>query len=67
MNSSFFITTNPIYSQGDFLPAIEPESFGRTLLPAILTLLLCIYVLFIQYTCSTYFLFFHVFFLAPTG
>ena len=32
--------------------------FGQTFLPAVLTLLFCIYVLFIQYTCSTYFLFF---------
>ena len=38
----------------DFLPAVEPDSVGRTLLPAELTLLFHIYVLFIQYTCSTY-------------
>ena len=49
----------------DFLPAVEPDSLGRTLLSALLTLLFCIYVLFIQYTCSTYFFFFCVFFLAP--
>ena len=39
----------------DFLLAVEPGSFKRTLLPTVLTLLFCIYVLFIQYTCSTYF------------
>ena len=58
MNSYSFINTNPIYSRGDFLPAVEHDSFGWALLPAVLTLLFCIYDLFIQYTCSTYFLFF---------
>ena len=38
--------------------------FGRTLLPAVVRLLFCRYVLFIQYTCSIYFLFSCVFFLA---
>ena len=37
----------------DFLPTVEPDSFGWTLLPAVLTLLFCIYVLFVQYPCST--------------
>ena len=27
INSSSFINTHPIHSQGDFLPAVEPESF----------------------------------------
>ena len=67
MNSSSFINTNPIYTWEDFLQAVEPDNFGQTLLSAVLTLLFCIYVLFIQYTCSTYFLFFHIFFLAPNG
>ena len=39
--------------------------FGRTLQPAVLTLLFCIYVLFIKYTCSAYFLFLCVYFLTP--
>ena len=65
MNSSSFIDTHPNYSRRDFLPAIEPDSFGWTFLPAVLTFLFCIYVLFIQDICSTYFLFFYVFFLAP--
>ena len=52
MNSSSFINTNPIYSRRDFLPAVKSDSFISTLLPAVLTLLFCIYVLFIQYTCS---------------
>ena len=65
MNASSFINTNFLYSRGDFLPAVKPESFGRTLLFAILTFLFCIYVQFIHYTCSTYFLFFRVFLLAP--
>ena len=34
------------------------QQFERTLLSAVLTLLFSIYVLFIQYTCSTCFLFF---------
>ena len=55
----------PVGGTYDFLPAVEPDSFGRTFLPAVLTLLFCIYVLFSQYTCSTYFLYFRVFFLAP--
>ena len=42
----------------------NPAVFGRTLLPAVLTLLFCIYVLFIQYTCSIHVLFFRIFFLA---
>ena len=49
----------------DFLSAVEPDIFGRTLLPVVLILLFCIYIQFIQYTCSTHFFFFHVFFLAP--
>ena len=49
----------------NFLPALESDSFRRILLPAVLTILFCIYVLLSQYTCSTYFLFFCVFFLAP--
>ena len=63
MNSSSVINTNPINSRGDFLPAVKPGSFGRKLPPAVWTLLSCIYVLFIQCTCSTYFLFSRVFFL----
>ena len=51
--------------QPDLFPAVNPESFVRTVLSAVLNLLFCIYVLFIQYICSTYFLFFRVFFLAP--
>ena len=39
--------------------------FGRTPLPAVLILLFCVYVLFIEYPCSTYFLFFCIFFLTP--
>ena len=39
--------------------------FERILQSTVQTLLFCIYVLFIQYTYSTYFLFFRVFFLAP--
>ena len=27
MRSSFFINTNPIYSWGDFFPAVKPDSF----------------------------------------
>ena len=67
MNSSSYINTNPIYYRGDFLPAVEPDSFGGTIPPAVLTIFFCIYVFifFIQYTSSTYFLYFRVFFLAP--
>ena len=46
-------------------PSSQTWQFRRTLLSPVLTNSFCIYVLFIQYTCSTYFLFFHVFFLAP--
>ena len=49
--------------KNDLLPEVEPECFRRTLLPAVLPLIFCIYVLFIQYICLTYFLFFCVFFL----
>ena len=49
----------------DFFSAVEPNSFKQTLLSAVVTLSFCIYVLFIQYTCSINFVFFHVFFLAP--
>ena len=45
MNSFSFININPIYSRGDFLPAVEHDSFGWTLLPTLLTLLFCIHVL----------------------
>ena len=44
-------------------PSSQTWQFGQTLLSTVLTLL---YVLLIQYTCSTYFLFFRVFFLVPT-
>ena len=64
MNSSSFMNTNPIYSQGDFLPAVNPDSFKWRLLPAVWTIFFCIYVLFIQYIGSAYFLCFCVFFLA---
>ena len=40
--------------------------FRRIILPAVLTLLFCIYVRFIQYTCSVYFLF-RVLFLATNN
>ena len=40
MNSSSFININPVYCRGDFLPAVESDSFGWTLLPAILILIL---------------------------
>ena len=52
-----FINTHSIYTR----------SFGQTLLSAILTFLFCIHVLFIQYACPTYILFFRVFFLVPNA
>ena len=41
------LTTNT-----NFLPAVEPDSLRWTLLPDVLILLFCIYVLFIQYMSS---------------
>ena len=38
MNSSSFINTNPIYSWGNILPAVEPDSFRRTLSSSVLRL-----------------------------
>ena len=64
MNCSFFINTYRIYSRGDSYPLVKPVSFGGKPLPSVLALLFCTYVLFIQYPCSTYFLFFCVIFLA---
>ena len=64
-NSSSFINTNPILLSLRLSPSSQTCQFGRTVLSAVLTLLFCIYVLFIQYTCSTYFLLFRFFFLAP--
>ena len=60
--------TRPVSGTNDkyrLSPCSQTWQFRRTLLSAVLTLIFCIYVLFILYTCSTYFLFFHVFFLAP--
>ena len=64
MNSSSFINTDPILLSQRLSPSSQTWQFGLTALSAVLVLLFCMYVLFIQYTCSTYFLFFCVFFLA---
>ena len=54
-----------VYNKYWLLPNSQTWQFRWTLLPAVLILLFCIYVLFIQYTCSIYFLFFLIFCLAP--
>ena len=65
MNSSSFINTNPIHSRRDFFPAVEPDSF-QTDTSTCCTDTLILYIFSVlQYTCSIYFLFFHVFFLTP--
>ena len=64
VNSSSFINTYPILLSLRLSPNSQTWQFGWTLLSVVLTILFWIYVLF-QYTCSTYFLFFHVFVLAP--
>ena len=63
MNSSSLINTNPTYSKETSSQQSNLTVFKRTY-TAILTLLFCTYVLFIQYTCSIYFIP-SVFFLSP--
>ena len=64
-NELFLINTNPIHSRRDFLPAVEPDSFQTDTSTCCSNTLILYICSVLQYTCSIYFLFFHVFFLAP--
>ena len=48
-----FVRSEGRTANTDFLPAVSPDSFGRTLLLAVLTLSFCIYVLFFLFFFNT--------------